>query len=342
MTDTFAARLTTDEQTARRIASFLAESLDAEEAICAAFENERSQWEVAIHFPRAPDEAQLRNLVRVAAGDEAAQTLRFEPLGDTDWVRQSLEGLRPVRAGRFLVHGAHDRAKVHANDLAIEIEAALAFGTGHHGTTRGCLIALDVLAKGVKASPIPPLQGEGRRAQRVGVGFARHTLTPPPGSLTLATLPRKRERDKRVLDIGTGSGVLAIAAAKRLRTRIVASDIDLVAVNAARSNARLNCAPRITFLHAPGASARAITQRRPFDLIFANIMLGPLTRLAVPIRRLAAHNARIVLSGLLPAHANAALAYYAAQGFRLERRIPLDGWMTLVLKRGRCARRRDG
>jgi ribosomal protein L11 methyltransferase len=161
---------------------------------------------------------------------------------------------------------------------------------------------------------------------------------PPPGSLALATLPRKRGRDKKVLDIGTGSGVLAIAAAKRLRTRIVASDIDPVAVVAARNNARLNRSPHIGFIHAPGASARAITQHGSFDLIFANILLGPLTRLAVPIRRLAARNARVVLSGLLPAHANAALAHYAAQGFRLERRIPLDGWITLVLRRGRCAR----
>ena len=155
----------------------------------------------------------------------------------------------------------------------------------------------------------------------------------PPPAACGGTLLRKRGRDKRILDIGTGTGVLAIAAAKRLRTRVVASDIDPVAVNAARNNARLNHAPHIAFIHAPGASARAITQHKPFDLVFANILLGPLTRLAVPIRRLAARNARVVLSGLLPAHANAALAHYTAQGFRLERRIPLDGWMTLVLRR---------
>ena len=90
----------------------------------------------------------------------------------------------------------------------------------------------------------------------------------------------------------------------------------------------------------PGAGAHAITRHGPFDLVLANILLGPLTRLAVPIRRLVAPEARVVLSGLLPSHANAALAHYAAQGFSLERRIPLDSWMTLVLKRGRCARRR--
>ena len=306
MTQTTAARLVCDETSARRIASFLAESLDAEQAACAAFEGDGGQWQVAVHVEGAADEPRLRDLVRLAAGDEAAQALRFERVVETDWVRQSLAGLKPVHAGRFLVHGSHDRSRVHANDLGIEIEAAL---------------------------------GEGP-ARSAGGGVASNLRKPPPGSLALATLPRKRGRDKKVLDIGTGSGVLAIAVAKRLHARVVASDIDRVAVDAARNNARLNHAPRITFVHAPGASARAIAAHGPFDLILANILLGPLTRLAVPIRRLAAPHARVVLSGLLPSHANAALAHYAAQGFRLERRIPLDGWMTLVLTRGRCVRGR--
>jgi ribosomal protein L11 methyltransferase len=195
-----------------------------------------------------------------------------------------------VRAGRFLVHGAHDRARIRPNDISIEIEAALAFGTGHHGTTRGCLLALDDLAK--------------------------------------------RRRPTRVLDLGTGSGVLAIAAAKMLRARVTASDIDGVAVEAARGNARLNRAgAAITFARAAGVNARAITCGAPYDLIFANILLGPLLRLAAPLSRLAGPSVRIVLSGLLPAHADAVLAIYRAQGLMLERRFPLEGWVTLVLKR---------
>jgi ribosomal protein L11 methyltransferase len=229
-------------------------------------------------------------LVELAAGEAIANALRIERVAAADWVAQSLAGLRPVRAGRFLIHGAHDRAQRKPNDIGIEIEAALAFGTGHHGTTRGCLLALADLAK--------------------------------------------RRQFRRVLDIGTGTGVLAIAAARLLRTGVVAGDIDPIAVRAARANARLNqAAPLITFARAAGTSTPVIASMAPYDLIFANILLGPLTRLAVPLRKLAAPGARIVLSGLLPGHANATLAIYRAQGFMLERRIQLDGWTTLVLRR---------
>ena len=126
--------------------------------------------------------------------------------------------------------------------------------------------------------------------------------------------------------------MLAIAAAKRLHVPVTASDIDRLAVAAARGNARLNgVAPYVTTVHAAGARARSVTRRGPYDLIFANILLGPLIRLAQPIRRLAAPHARIVLSGLLPSHANAALAAYRAQGFMTEGQVLLEGWVSLVL-----------
>lgn len=287
---TAVARLFCDEPTARRLASYLAETLEPNDCVCSAFEGDGGQWQLAVHFREAPEQAALRALIAVAAGDAAAAALSIEQVAPADWVKESLSRLQPVRAGRFLVHGAHDRARVKPNDIGIEIEAALAFGTGHHGTTLGCLLAFDALAK--------------------------------------------RRHARRVLDIGTGSGVLAIAAAKILSARVIAGDNDPVAVEAARANARLNGTPAIAFVRAAGANARIIAAQAPYDLIFANILLGPLLRLAVPIRALAAPHARIVLSGLLPSHANAVLAIYRAQGLTLERRFQIDGWTTLVLRRG--------
>jgi ribosomal protein L11 methyltransferase len=287
---TTVARLACDESTARRLAAALGEIFDGEDTVCAAFEDDGGQWQVAIHFRDPPDEPNLHARVALVAGEKAAAALTLAPVAAADWVKESLAGLAPVRAGRFIVHGAHDRARIKSNDIGIEIEAALAFGTGHHGTTRGCLLALDDLAK--------------------------------------------RRRARRVLDLGTGSGVLAIAAAKILRMRVVASDIDRVAIEAARDNARLNQVPgAITFARATGTKAGAIAAGAPYDLILANILLGPLMFLAVSLRRLAARHARVVLSGLLPGHANAAIAIYRAQGFVLERRVPLDGWITLILHR---------
>ncbi|MCW5694401.1 MAG: 50S ribosomal protein L11 methyltransferase [Pseudolabrys sp.] len=290
---TTAARLVCpDKETARRIADMLDEMLDGDDVACASFEADDGSWQVALHFGHVPDEAGLRELVGRIAGPQAAAALTIETVETRDWVAESLAGLTPVRAGRFVVHGSHDRGRLKGNDLNIEIEAALAFGTGHHGTTRGCLMALDRLAK--------------------------------------------RKRRFRVLDIGTGTGVLAIAAAKIFHTRAVATDIDRIAVSATRDNARLNRVPGfMTEVHAPGTRAPDIQKAAPYDLIFANILLGPLTRLAKPISRLVAPHGRVVLSGLLPSHANAARSIYAAQGLALERRRDLEGWTTLVLKRGR-------
>jgi ribosomal protein L11 methyltransferase len=325
---TTVARLACDEPAARRLLATLGESLDADDTVCSAFEGDGGQWQLAIHFRDAPDEKAVRALVELAAGDAVAKALCFEALANADWVAQSLVGLPPVRVGRFVLHGAHDRVRIPINAIGIEIEAALAFGTGHHGTTRGCLLALDQLAKRQRRTPIPP-PARGRvanEANRAGV--------------------KKRPPPRTILDVGTGSGVLAIAAAKVLRTVIVASDIDRQAVATARANAQLNRAANfITLTRAAGVNARDIAQRRPYDLIFTNILLGPILRLAVPLARLSRPGASLVLSGLLPAHANAVLAITRAQGLALERRILLDGWVTLMLKsppRRRHARQGGG
>jgi ribosomal protein L11 methyltransferase len=286
---TTVARLICDERTARHVATVIGESLDGTDKVCSAFEDDGGQWQVAIHFRAPPDQAAVRALVALAADEITAAALTFEQVAAADWVAQSLAGLKPVRAGRFVVHGAHHRTRLPVNAIGIEIEAALAFGTGHHGTTRGCLLALDALAK--------------------------------------------QRRAAHVLDIGTGSGVLAIAAAKIFHKPVIAGDIDPVAVASAKANARLNrTASFITSLRAAGITS-AIARHAPYDLIFANILLGPIMRLAVPIKRLGGPGATIVLSGLLPAHANAALAIYRTQGLTLERRIVLDGWVTLTLRK---------
>ena len=169
---TVAARLLTDERTARRLSDLMAEVLPPEDVAISAFEvdDRTQQWAVEFVFAHAPDETALRDLIESQAGTDAARALTFETLQPKDWVAASLAGLAPVSAGRFLIHGAHDRARVRPNAIGIEIEAALAFGTGHHGTTRGCLLAFADWLKRRKVKVIPPLKGQGRRAEHGGGG----------------------------------------------------------------------------------------------------------------------------------------------------------------------------
>ena len=283
------ARLVTDGGTARRLFDALMDAFEARDTAVAAFE-EAGAWAVEIYFEHPPDEDAVRTLVGDVAGDAVGKRVVFTSVAARDWVAQSLQGLASVAAGRFVIHGAHHRNRVPPNRIGIEIEAALAFGTGHHGTTRGCLMALDRILN--------------------------------------------RRQPRCILDVGSGTGVLAIAAALATRRLVVAGDIDPVSVRVARDNARLNrVGTLIKIIQANGLSDRRVRARAPFDLVFANILLGPLKQLARPIRQLAAPGARIVVSGLLPDHANAALAAYRALGLALERRIPLDGWVTLILSR---------
>ncbi|MEN3931338.1 50S ribosomal protein L11 methyltransferase [Microvirga sp. W0021] len=284
-------RLTTTEKAARTITDLLGEVFDPGETAVASFETvDDGPWLFEAYFSRQPDENAIRDLIRPYVGDEADQAV-FTTIDQKDWVAASLEGLVPVRAGRFLIHGAHDRDKVQENDWAIEIEAALAFGTGHHGTTHSCLMALwDEL---------------------------------------------KIRKPKNVLDVGTGTGILAFAAAKALRQPIVAGDIDPIAIEVAKENAKLNgIAPWIQFYVGPGTRSPLAHRQGHFDLVMANILAKPLRMLAPDLAFVASKDATLILSGLLTNDVAGILSAYAAQGFHLQRRYDLDGWVALVMKVG--------
>jgi ribosomal protein L11 methyltransferase len=278
-----------NEQTAKRVVDLLTESFFEGQAAIAAFEGPGGRWDIIVHFAQAPDESSIRELVGIAAGDEVARDICFDAVAPKDWVKATLEDLVPVRAGRFIVHGRHDRAKIPPNKLGIEIEAALAFGTGHHGTTRGCLLLLDSVLKG--------------------------------------------HRPRRVLDLGTGTGVLAIAAAKALGIGLLASDIDPLSVRVARDNARLNgTGDLVEIISATGFSAPQFAARGRFDLVLANILANPLRQMATPMARHLAPSALVILSGLLPQQAQSVIAAYRARGLVLQRHIEIEGWSSLLLR----------
>ncbi|WP_349357667.1 50S ribosomal protein L11 methyltransferase [Stappia sp.] len=291
---TVRVRITAEELEAKRIYELLARDFEDDGNPVTVFESspDGREWTAEILlFDMSVDDAAA--LVRDRLGADAfAAPLEAVPLDDINWVEKSLEGLSPVSAGRFFVHGSHDRDKRPFNALAIEIEAALAFGTGHHGTTAGCLIELDRLLS--------------RRSYR------------------------------RILDLGTGTGVLAIAAAKRARQRVLASDIDPVATLTTQANARHNqVGPLVRAVTAAGVDARVFAENGPFDLVVANILARPLMRMAAALGRRMTREATLVLSGLRVEDGPRILFAYGAQGFHLARRQERDGWLTLTLVRGR-------
>jgi ribosomal protein L11 methyltransferase len=278
-----------NERAARGVADVLTEIFAEGEAAVAAFERPDGSWEITLHLAQAPDQTLLREIIAGKAGKEIAERIAFDTIEARDWVKASLENLMPVPAGRFVVHGAHDRARVGANKLNIEIEAALAFGTGHHGTTRGCLLLLDRLLKA--------------------------------------------HRPQRLLDLGTGTGVLAIAAAKALRRTVLASDIDAPSMRLARENARLNATGNfVHVIRAAGFSAPEFAALGPFDLVLANILANPLRQLAQPMSRHLAPGALVVLSGLLTPQAGGVIAAYRAHGLVPLRHLAIDGWSSLLLR----------
>ena len=281
MTATYSARLPQSE--AEAISAALDAPLEAIGVTHSLFENDGS-WEVTVYVEPMTDTRVQETLATVVPD----RTFERTELPDDDWVTRSLSALAPVRAGRFIVHGSHDCKAPHAGETAIRIDAARAFGTGHHGTTAGCLVAIDDYLK--------------------------------------------RRPVHRAIDVGTGSGVLAIALAKRSRRRIVATDIDPVATGIARENARINgVGPLVRTVTAAGLDHAGIATRAPFDLIVANILAGPLRAMAPSLARHRSSGGTVILSGLLERQRASVVSAYRAQGLRLRRTILREGWATLIL-----------
>jgi ribosomal protein L11 methyltransferase len=277
------------QEAAEKLAAAL-ERLEPEPTGVGVFEIEDGSglWEVGAYFLEAPDEIVLA----IFAEAFGAAPFALSELPEIDWVAKVRRELSPVEAGRFFVFGSHDADRLPPGRVGLQIEATVAFGTGHHGTTLGCLCAYDRL---------------------LDTGF----------------------RPGRVADIGCGTGVLALAAAATLPgARIVASDIDAVAVDVALANLAVNgLEGRIDCVVAAGFDHPVIAAAAPYDLIFANILKGPLIELAPAMAAHAARGARVILSGLLVVQAEAVTAAYLASGFTLESRDDIGEWSTLVLTR---------
>lgn len=290
---TSVVRIFADQKRAEDLARIAGEVLPFDEVSVAVSETKPDDplWRVDIYAGPNTPPAALEAEVRKALGEQIGDLdVTTESIEDADWVAASLEGLDPVPAGRFLVHGAHDANRVLKNTHGIQVEAALAFGTGHHGTTKGCLLAFDELLK--------------------------------------------RKRPRRVLDLGTGTGVLAIAAAKALRQGVLASDIDAMSVTIARANIALNgVSDRVKVIEANGLAHPYITGNGPYDLVFANILAGPLVKLAPGIAQALAPDGHVILSGLLSHQDRQVRAAYRQQGLVPVRKAVLDNWVTLTLAR---------
>ncbi len=282
--------ISTTEARAERILELLTDVFGEEDFAIGTTEIDEKKdiWEASIYLMREDEEAltpRFRACLQEEFGDEEVHR---EELPDVDWVAKSLEGLKPVRAGRFLVHGSHDRDKVRKGDIAIEIDAGQAFGTGHHGTTAGCLEVIEEVLRSRK--------------------------------------PRN------ALDLGTGSGVLAIAVSKLSHIPVLATDIDPVATKVAAENARRNgIVSGLSMETAPGFHSIAFRRHGPFDLIIANILARPLMRMAPDLVRHLSPGGSVILSGILASQRWKVLSAYNGVKLRHVRTIWRNGWVTIHL-----------
>jgi ribosomal protein L11 methyltransferase len=252
-------------------------------------EDDSQLWEVGAYFIKAPDEIALA----ILAAAHGAKDFAVSELPETDWVAHVRRELHPVEAGRFFVYGSHDAEAVPPESVALLIEAAMAFGTGHHGTTKGCLQAVDKLFT------------EGVRPQNV-------------------------------VDIGCGTAVLAIAAAKVLGLPVMASDVDPQAVEVAAANARANGVEGLmSCVEAAGFDHPTLQEKSPYDLVFANILKGPLVELAPDMGAHVAPGGHVILSGILNPQADDVVAAYEGAGFAVRDRSEIGEWTTLTLQRAK-------
>lgn len=272
------------EEAAQRLGAAL-ERLEPEGVGVFEMEDGSGLWEVGGYFDGPPDQVALA-LVEAAHG----VTFAVSALPETDWVAKVRRELSPVEAGRFWLYGSHDADRVPADRVPLLIDAAMAFGTGHHGTTLGCLRALDRLADG-----------------------------PPPGA---------------VLDLGCGTAVLAMAAAKIWDVPVVASDIDPVAIEVADANLAANgMEGRVETVVAEGLDHPLLRGGAPYGLVFANILMAPLVALAPDVAAVTAAGGTAVLSGILNDQAEEVASAYAGSGFAEMRREVIGDWTTLTLRR---------
>ena len=244
-------------------------------------------WEVGAYFSEKPDDISLALLAAVFQAEE----FKISELPQIDWVSKVQRSLKPVVAGRFFVYGSHDSDKVPPDCEPLLIEASMAFGTGHHGTTKGCLLALE---------------------QLITDGF----------------------KAKNVIDVGCGTAVLAMAAARIFSANVIASDIDSVAHSVAKMNILANGLDRnIQCFEASGFAHEQIKTKNPFDLIFANILLAPLLAIATDISKYSLSGGYVVLSGILSEQAELVVNKYTGVGFSLSNQIEIGEWVTIIFRK---------